>query len=76
MKGSPGGAASSTGDLFSARDDAGLSPDLVIGKVTLDNGSTIPVCIGCEGGITPSVLNPGGTITNPAKIRSYWYIQK
>jgi type IV pilus assembly protein PilY1 len=69
-------AAATSGDLFTSRDDAGLSPDLVVGKVTLDNGSTIPICIGCEGPIKPSVLVPGTSITNPAKIRSYWYIQK
>lgn len=70
------GAGRSSGDLFLTREDAGLSPDLVVGKVTLDNKQTVPFCIGCEGPIKPSQPIPPAIITNPAKIRSYWYIQK
>ena len=69
-------ATRATGDIFLARDDAGLAPDLVVGKVELDNGSTVPFCIGCEGPIKPSQPTQPTTINNPAKIRSYWYIQK
>ena len=69
-------ASRATGDIFLARDDAGLAPDLVVGKVELDNGSTVPFCIGCEGPIKPSQPTQPSTINNPAKIRSYWYIQK
>ena len=70
------GVARTSGDLFIEREDAGLAPDLVVGKVTLDNNSTVPFCIGCDGPIKPSQPVPPGHINNPAKIRSYWYIQK
>jgi type IV pilus assembly protein PilY1 len=69
-------AARSDGQVFLSRDDAGLAPDLVVGKVTLDNDQTVPFCIGCEGPIKPSQPVPPSIIANPAKIRSYWYIQK
>ena len=69
-------AARTSGDLYVSRDDAGLAPDLVVGKVTLDSGQTVPFCIGCEGPIKPSQPVPPSNIQNPAKIRSYWYIQK
>jgi type IV pilus assembly protein PilY1 len=69
-------AARASGSDYIARSDAGLAPDLVAGKVTLDNGSTVPFCIGCDGPITPSQPIPPGTVSNPAKIRSYWYITK
>lgn len=72
-------AARTTGDLFIERLDAGLAPDLVVGKVTLDardGSATVPFCIGCDGPIKPSQPVAPGLINNPAKIRSYWYIQK
>ena len=69
-------AGRSTGNVYLERDDAGLAPDLVVGKVTLDNNSTVPFCIGCDGPIKPSLPPVPNTVNNPAKIRSYWYIQK
>jgi type IV pilus assembly protein PilY1 len=69
-------AARPSGDIFLARDDAGLAPDLVVGKVTLDNNSTVPFCIGCDGPIKPSQPTTTSALNNPAKIRSYWYIQR
>jgi len=55
----------------------GLPPSPVAGNVTLDNGDTVPFCIGCnpdsplEGG-TPTPPNPPVT----PKARVYWYIEK
>jgi len=71
-----GAPARSSGEVYMEREDAGLSPDLVVGKVTLDDGTTVPFCIGCEGPIKPSQPTPPAIIKNPAKIRAYWYIQK
>jgi type IV pilus assembly protein PilY1 len=72
-------ASRTSGDLFIERLDAGLAPDLVVGKVTLDardGSATVPFCIGCDGPIKPSQPVAPGLVNNPAKIRSYWYIQK
>lgn len=74
-----GNARTDSNDAFVLREDAGLAPDLVAGRVTLDasdGGSTVPFCIGCDGPIKPSQPIPPGLIKNPAKIRSYWYLQK
>ena len=55
----------------------GLPPSPVGGLVTLDNGQTVPFCIGCsplgsiEGKIVPSL----SSVVRP-KGRVYWYIQK
>lgn len=55
----------------------GLPPSPVAGNVTLDNGTTVPFCIGCnadsplEGG-TPAP--PTGAVQPKARV--YWYIQK
>jgi type IV pilus assembly protein PilY1 len=55
----------------------GLPPSPVAGNVTLDNGTTVPFCIGCrassplEGG---SPIAPGTTVQPKARV--YWYIQK
>lgn len=68
--------ARSSAEAYIMREDAGLAPDLVVGKVTLDDNSTVPFCIGCDGPIKPSQPIPPGLINNPAKIRSYWYLQK
>jgi type IV pilus assembly protein PilY1 len=49
----------------------------VAGQVTLDDGTTVPFCIGCsadsplEGKLPPTL----GT-TNKPKGRLYWYIEK
>ncbi|MES2538445.1 MAG: PilC/PilY family type IV pilus protein [Pseudomonadota bacterium] len=72
-------AASATGsDSRSATiSGGGLPPSPTAGMVKLDNGSTVPFCIGCsadsplEGGVPPSPPT-----TNQPKARVYWYIQK
>lgn len=55
----------------------GLPPSPVGGQVTLDNGQTVPFCIGCSKdspleGSPPKAL---GSVIQP-KGRLYWYIQK
>ncbi|HSH89607.1 MAG TPA: pilus assembly protein PilY, partial [Ramlibacter sp.] len=55
----------------------GLPPSPVGGRVTLDDGTTVPFCIGCSKdspleGSPPKAL---GTVIQP-KSRLYWYIQK
>jgi type IV pilus assembly protein PilY1 len=53
----------------------GLSPPPVIVTVTLDDGTTHTVCVGCAGGlITKEVVNAISAIQ--AKRRLYWYLQK
>jgi len=64
-----------SGDLFITRLDAGLTPDLFAGNVIVD-GQQRPVCGSCDGGITFTEPPPPNLVANPAKIRSYWYIQK
>jgi type IV pilus assembly protein PilY1 len=55
----------------------GLPPSPVAGMVTLDDGSTVPFCIGCkpdsplEGGDPPGLSS-----SIQPKARVYWYIQK
>ena len=72
-------AASANGTSNRYEDVAGdgLPPSPVAGQVTLDNGQTVPFCIGCspdsplEGKLPTSmsgVVQPKG--------RLYWYIQK
>ncbi len=55
----------------------GLPPSPVAGNVTLDDGTTVPFCIGCSPrspleGAPPKTL---GSVIQP-KGRLYWYIQK
>jgi type IV pilus assembly protein PilY1 len=55
----------------------GLPPSPVAGQVTLDNGTTVPFCIGCSKdspleGAPPRTLSSVSQPTN----RLYWYIQK
>lgn len=55
----------------------GLPPSPVAGDVTLDDGTTVPFCIGCSPkspleGAPPKTL---GSVIQP-KGRLYWYIQK
>jgi type IV pilus assembly protein PilY1 len=69
---SPGRAS---GDLFVTRLDAGLTPDLFAGNVIVD-GQQRPVCGSCDGGIEFTEPPPPNIVANPAKIRSYWFIQK
>lgn len=66
-----------TTDLpFVLQHAGGLPPSPVIGKVTLDDGSTVPFCIGCVSPLEGSLLHPPASSSNPAKVRSYWFIQK
>ncbi len=57
----------------------GLPPSPVGGMVTLDNGQTVPFCIGCnsdsplEGSDPP---RPAGSTPTQPKGRVYWYIQR
>lgn len=65
------------GERYQTVAGGGLPPSPVAGNVTLDNGTTVPFCIGCspdsplEGG-TPTPPNPPVT----PKARVYWYIEK
>jgi len=58
--------------------DIGLPPSPVGGMVTLDNGQTVPFCIGCS---PDSPLQaeeptaPPGSMPGQPKRRVYWYIQ-
>ncbi|MDQ9169779.1 pilus assembly protein PilY [Oxalobacteraceae bacterium R-40] len=71
---SPNGATASRYEPISG---GGLPPSPVAGMVTLDDGSTVPFCIGCkpdsplEGGDPP-----GLSMSIQPKARVYWYIQK
>lgn len=56
--------------------DGGLAPDPVAGKVKLDDGSIVPFCIGCIGPLEASQPTSTSSTSNPAKIRSYWFLQK
>ena len=55
----------------------GLPPSPVAGRVTLDNGSTVPFCIGCSKNSPLEASAPTGlgSVIQP-KGRLYWYIQK
>jgi type IV pilus assembly protein PilY1 len=57
----------------------GLPPSPVGGVVTLDNGETVPFCIGCRPespleGEQPLV--PPSSVPSQPKSRVYWYIQR
>ncbi|MDB5762386.1 MAG: hypothetical protein JWQ21_1381 [Herminiimonas sp.] len=66
-----------TNQRFETISGGGLPPSPVAGNVTLDNGTTVPFCIGCnpnsplEGG---NPITPTGAIQPKARV--YWYIQK
>jgi type IV pilus assembly protein PilY1 len=53
----------------------GLTSDPVVVKVDID-GKQVPVCLGCSKPLTPDEIKKGGSSSNPAKVRSYWYIKK
>ena len=55
----------------------GLPPSPVAGMVTLDNGKTVPFCIGCSKNSPLEAALPKelGSVIQP-KGRLYWYIQK
>lgn len=66
-----------TTDRYQTIAGGGLPPSPVAGNVTLDNGTTVPFCIGCN---PNSPLEGGTPITPPQanqpKARVYWYIEK
>ncbi len=55
----------------------GLPPSPVAGRVTLDDGSQVPFCIGCSKDSPLEGKEKGGTstIVQP-KARLYWLLQK
>ncbi|HWI83152.1 pilus assembly protein [Ramlibacter sp.] len=71
------GSANGTANRFEDVAGDGLPPSPVAGQVTLDNGQTVPFCIGCskdsplEGKLPSSMTS----VIQP-KSRVYWYIQK
>ena len=69
----PGGTTEAPFTLLSG---GGLPPSPVAGKVTLDNGTTVPFIIGVKGPLETMQLTGTAGVSNLAKIRSYWYIQK
>ena len=55
----------------------GLPPSPVAGRVTLDNGTQVPFCIGCsKDSPLESIEKQGGSLVTQPKARLYWYIQK
>lgn len=54
-----------------------LPPSPVAGMVTLDDGSTVPFCIGCGGNSPLEAKIPGvlSSVSRPTN-RLYWYIKK
>lgn len=65
-----------TGDPFVLLTGGGLPPSPVAGKVTLDDGTTVPFIIGALGPLETKQLTGAAGTSNLSKIRSYWYIQK
>jgi type IV pilus assembly protein PilY1 len=70
-------SANGTSTRYQEIAGGGLPPSPVAGMVTLDNGSTVPFCIGCS---PDSALQggdpPGLTSSTQPKARVYWYLQK
>ncbi|MHB1054095.1 MAG: pilus assembly protein [Thiobacillus sp.] len=55
----------------------GLPPSPVAGMVTLDNGETVPFCIGCDPASPLRGTDPPPPVmANQPKSRVYWYIQQ
>jgi type IV pilus assembly protein PilY1 len=55
----------------------GLPPSPVAGQVTLDDGSTVPFCVGCSSSSPLQAKLPTSTSgATQAKGRLYWYLQK
>jgi len=70
-------SANGTSNRYEHLSGDGLPPSPVAGDVTLDNGTTVPFCIGCSPrspleGAPPRTLS---SVIQP-KGRLYWYIQK
>lgn len=70
-------SANGTNSLFGIVAGGGLPPSPVAGRVTLDNNSTVPFCIGCskDSPLQASAPPTGASALQP-KGRLYWYIQK
>jgi type IV pilus assembly protein PilY1 len=66
-----------TADRFETVAGGGLSPSPVAGMVTLDNGETVPFCIGCnpESSLQGDPADPPPPAIQP-KSRVYWNIQQ
>lgn len=66
-----------TNNLFQDVAGDGLPPSAVAGQVTLDNGQTVPFCIGCSADSPLEVVQKsGGSSSSRPKSRLYWYIKK
>jgi len=70
-------SANGTASRYEHVSGDGLPPSPVGGQVTLDDGTTVPFCIGCSKdspleGSPPKTLS---SVVQPTN-RLYWYIQK
>ena len=66
-----------TDDLYQDVAGDGLPPSAVAGQVTLDNGQTVPFCIGCSPESPLEVVKKtGGGASSRPKSRLYWYLKK
>lgn len=71
------GSENGTNNLYQDVAGDGLPPSAVAGQVTLDNGQTVPFCIGCSPDSPLEVVQKsGGGGSSRPKSRLYWYIQK
>lgn len=72
-----GGSANGTANRYQDVSGDGLPPSPVAGQVTLDDGTTVPFCIGCSPDSPLQGSQPGtlSSVIQP-KNRLYWYIQK
>lgn len=71
------GSENGTNNLYQDVAGDGLPPSAVAGQVTLDNGQTVPFCIGCSADSPLEVVQKsGGGATSRPKSRLYWYIKK
>jgi type IV pilus assembly protein PilY1 len=70
-------SANGTGERWEDVAGDGLPPSPVAGRVTLDDGTTVPFCIGCSKDSPLEGAPPKGlaSVVQP-KNRLYWYIQK
>jgi type IV pilus assembly protein PilY1 len=68
-----------TDSRFQSISGGGLPPSPVAGMVTLDNGQTVPFCIGCSANSPLDgtlKIKPSSGSSTAYKSRLYWYIQK
>jgi type IV pilus assembly protein PilY1 len=72
---STGAAVNST--LYSDVAGDGLPPSPVAGQVTLDDGTTVPFCVGCSANSPlEAALPTSASSVSQSKGRLYWYLQK